>query len=74
VAKTQETQGTVEVKQASTPVVEESKYTRADLMANASAFGVKPEIVAGACHLAGKDLYTKTEAEQAIKAFLGREV
>lgn len=52
----------------------EAVYTREELLAGAYAFGVKPEIVAGALRLAGKDAMTKTEAEQAIKAFLQREV
>jgi len=49
-------------------------YTREELLEGAYAFGVKPEIVAGALRLAGKDAMTKAEAEKAIKAFLEREV
>lgn len=49
-------------------------YTREELMENAAALGVKPEIVAGALRLVGKNTLTKAEAEQAIKAFLQREV
>jgi len=54
--------------------MEEAVYTKEELMAAASAFGVKPEVVAGALRLAGKDAMTKAEAEQAIQAFLSREV
>ena len=52
----------------------EARYSRSELIAAASSFGVKPEIVAGAAKLAGKDKMTKTEAEKAIKAFLERKV
>lgn len=52
----------------------EAVYSREELIAGAAAFGVKPEVVAGALRLAGKDAMTKAEAEQAIKAFLNREV
>jgi len=54
--------------------VTESKYSREELLAGASSFGVKPEVVAGALRLAGKDSMTKTEAEKAIKSFLERKV
>ena len=52
----------------------EARYTRNELIAAASSFGVKPEVVAGALKLAGKDTMTKTEAEKAIKDFLERKV
>lgn len=51
-----------------------SVYSRDDLIAGAASFGVRPEVVAGALRLAGKDAMTRTEAEAAIKAFLTREV
>lgn len=61
------------VESIETPI--ESTYTRRELMAASySAFGVAPEVVAGAMHLAGKTEMTKAEAEQAIKAFSEREV
>ncbi len=52
----------------------EARYNRSELIAAASSFGVKPEVVAGALKLAGKDSMTKAEAEKAIKAFLERKV
>ena len=52
----------------------ETHYSRSELIAAASSFGVKPEVVAGALKLAGKDTMTKTEAEKAIKDFLKRKV
>ena len=52
----------------------EARYSRSELIAAASSFGVKPEVVAGALKLAGKDSMTKAEAEKAIKDFLKRRV
>lgn len=43
-------------------------FSKSDLIANASVFGVQPEIVAGALH--DKEEATKDEAEKLIKAFL----
>ena len=57
-----------------TATIEEPVYSRSELIAAASSFGVKPEVVAGALKLAGKESMTKTEAEKAIKAFLERKV
>ena len=64
--KTDKTDKTVE-----TP---ESVYGRSELIEAALSFGVKPEIVAGAAKLAGKDKMTKSEAEKAIKLYLERKV
>lgn len=52
----------------------ESVYSRNELIGAAVAFGVKPEIVAGALELAGKNEMTKAEAKAAIKKLLGRKV
>ncbi|WP_027717298.1 hypothetical protein [Desulfovirgula thermocuniculi] len=52
----------------------EPVYSREELIAAAFSFGVKPEVVAGALHLAGKDSMTRAEAEVAIKQFLTRRV
>jgi hypothetical protein len=52
----------------------EARYGRSELIAAASSFGVKPEVMVGALKLAGKDTMTKAEAEKAIKAFLERKV
>ncbi|EMT38131.1 hypothetical protein TthWC1_2368 [Thermoanaerobacter thermohydrosulfuricus WC1] len=52
---------------------QEPVYSRDELIAAASSFGVKPEVVAGALRLTGKDNLTKTEAEKAIKTFLERK-
>ena len=52
----------------------EACYNRDELIAAASSFGVKPEVMAGALKLAGKDTMTKAEAEKAVKDFLERKV
>jgi len=52
----------------------EARYGRSELIEAASSFGVKPEVVAGALKLAGKESMTKAEAGKAIKAFLERKV
>ncbi len=52
----------------------ESLYSRNELIGAASSFGVKPEVMAGALKLAGKNEMTKTEAERAVKRFLERKV
>ncbi len=57
-----------------TATIEEPVYSRSELIAAASSFGVKPEVMAGALKLAGKESMTKTEAEKVIKAFLERKV
>ena len=52
----------------------ETHYSRSELITAASSFGVKPEVVAGALKLAGKDSMTKADVEKAIKKFLERKV
>jgi hypothetical protein len=52
----------------------EAVYGRGELIDAASSFGVKPEVMAGALHLAGKDVMTRAQAENAIKRFLERKV
>ena len=52
----------------------EARYSRSELIEAASSFGVKPEVMAGALKLAGKDTMTKAEAEKAVKDFLERKV
>ncbi len=59
---------------AEQPREQESVYSREELIAAAFSFGVKPEVMAGALRLAGKDSLTRAEAEKAIKAFLERKV
>jgi hypothetical protein len=49
-------------------------YSRDELIAAASSFGVRPEVVAGALRLAGKDAMTRAEAQVAIAKFLQRRV
>lgn len=61
-------------KRTATPKQAETVYSRDELIAAASAFGVRPEVVVGALKLAGKDQMTRAEAEAAIKRFLSREV
>ncbi len=53
---------------------QEPVYSREELIAGATAFGVRPEVVAGALKLAGKDRMTKAEMATAIEAFLSRGV
>lgn len=55
-------------------VKQEAVYSRKELMEAAISFGVKPEVMAGALKLAGKDEMTKTEAQAAIKKFKERKV
>lgn len=45
-----------------------TKFTKAQLIANAAVFNVAPEIVAGALH--NVEEATKAETEKAIKSFL----
>ncbi len=52
----------------------ESLYSRNELIGAAVSFGVKPEVMAGALKLAGKNEMTRTEAERAVKRFLERKV
>ena len=52
----------------------EPQYRCGELIEAASSFGVKPEVMAGALKLAGKDSMTRPEAEKAIKRFLQRRV
>lgn len=49
-------------------------YIREELIAGAAGFGVKPEVVAGALKLVGRDRMTRDEASKAIEAYLKREV
>jgi len=53
---------------------QEPVYNREELIAAAFSFGVKPEVVAGALRLAGRDKMTRTEAEETIRKFLRRKV
>jgi len=55
-------------------VADESVYTRGELLSAASSFGVKPEVMAAALRLAGKEKLTRQEAEKAIENFLKRKV
>lgn len=49
-------------------------YSRSELMAGAHALGTRPEIVAAAMRLAGREMMTRREMESAIQAFLERRV
>ena len=60
--------------EAQQPETQEPVYSRDELIAAASSFRVKPEVMAGALKLAGKDTMTKAEAEKAVKDFLERKV
>jgi len=52
----------------------EDTYTIEDFVANADAFGVKPEAIIGAMKLAGKDVATKEEMAKYLAEFLRKEV
>lgn len=52
----------------------ETVYGREELVAAASVFGVRAEVVAGALRLAGRTEMTKSEMVAALAAFLRREV
>lgn len=52
----------------------EPTYSRAEIMAAAFSFGVKPEVMAGALKLANKDELTKSEIKEAIEQFKKRRV
>lgn len=52
---------------------QEAVYSRAELIAGAAGFGVKPEVVAGALKLAKKDSMTMAEAKTAIDRFNKRK-
>lgn len=50
-------------------------YTAEELTECAeTAFDVRPEVMAGALHLAGKETMTRKQAQLAITAFLTRKV
>lgn len=49
-------------------------YSRSELIEAASSFGVKPETMAGAIKLAGKNEMAKIEAQAAVKKYLERTV
>jgi hypothetical protein len=56
---------------------DETTYSRDDLLAGASGFGVPREAIAGALHLAGKgpeDRLTRAEMEAALEAYANHEV
>jgi len=60
--------------QTKTEIKSRTVYSRSELIEAAYSFGVKPEVVAGALKLAGKESMTRPEAEKAIKRFLQRRV
>lgn len=55
-------------------VADTATYTREELIAGAAAFGVRPEVMAGALRLAGLTQATRSQAEEAIKRFKERRV
>ena len=61
-------------KQEKVTIQKQVLYSRSELIAAASSFGVKPEVMAGALKLAGKDTMTKEEAKRAIKKYMERKV
>ena len=52
----------------------EPTYSRAEIMAAAFSFGVKPEVMAGALRMVSKDRLTKLEILRAIEQFKQRKV
>jgi hypothetical protein len=51
---------------------EVTRHSKSDLIANAAAFGIKPEIMVGALY--GVTEASKEEASKRIKAFLSKGV
>lgn len=52
----------------------ETKYSKAEVLAASASFGVSVDLMAGALRLAGKQEFTKSEVEDAIRRFKKREV
>lgn len=52
----------------------EDVYSREELLAGASGFGVQPEVISGALALAGRKQMTRSQMEAAIKEFRERKV
>ena len=66
--------GTEEQEKVITQKQPNDLYGRSELIEAASSFGVKPEVIAGALKLTGKDNMTKEEAKRAIKKYMERKV
>ncbi|GKV54239.1 hypothetical protein NCCP2222_01860 [Sporosarcina sp. NCCP-2222] len=56
------------------PVVGETLYTRAEIQASPSAFGVMPEVLAGALSLVDGDKLSRSQVTKAIEEFKNRKV
>lgn len=56
------------------PTVVETLYTREEILAQASAFGVRPEVVAGALFSVKSEKMTRKQVEEAIEKFKKKEV
>lgn len=52
----------------------ETEYDRDELIMAAAAFGVRPEVMAGALRLAGQVKMTRVQVDMAVKIFLSRKV
>lgn len=56
-------------------VVEETRYSPADLIAGAAGFGVKPEVMAGALRAGGvSEPIDRRRASELVARFVGMEV
>lgn len=52
----------------------ETTYSKQEIQAAAPAFGVSPDVMAGALRRVDKDRLTRAEAEKAIQDFKKRQV
>lgn len=57
-----------------TTKIQETKYSRSEIIGAASSFGVMPELLAGALSLVKGDEFTRKEVEKAIDSFKKRKV
>ncbi|MEK4025785.1 oligoribonuclease [Sporosarcina sp. FSL W7-1283] len=56
------------------PLTVETLYTREEIKATPSAFGVMPEVLAGALAMVGGDKLSRSQVTEAITAFKNRKV
>ncbi len=56
------------------PVAGETFYTLEEIQAQPSAFGVMPEVLAGALATTDEEKLTRTQVQSAIEAFKKRKV
>jgi hypothetical protein len=66
----------VAVQEEAQPVEGASRYGRDELIAMAGAFGVRPEVMAGALHLLdpARESFTREEVDEALRLFANRVI